>query len=282
MPAMTDEKRRALNTVVANILLQFVVLIISLGFANAFQLFAPQAAFDRSILAFAIYVLVGLRFLAANLLYLAYEYPQPSNEPAPPNAPAQPPPKKIYADACGMIVTGIVIGLAGSYVTEPPVPDHCAMPPCDAPYSASLRFYLCLLVILAADFGGSLWSHWVNRDKSKKFWPSLKSCDVRWILNNLIFGAIIAALLYFLWHDRDLPDLLTLAIALISTIALGITFDGFWRFGALVVLALVLFDAWLFLYHRDATSWLMLVTVTNSVISFLLTYEGCLLAEGED
>ncbi len=251
---LTIPQRKAMNDAVSGILLQFVVIIISLGLANAFTLFATQETFEPAyVLSFGIYLLVGLRFLAANLLYLAYQYGREVQHP-----------KRIYPDAIGMVVTGIVIGLQGSYVTSA----HAAAP------HASFRFYVCLLIILAADAVFSVWSHALNAPDGEKFLDrGFKSCDVRWVANNFVFALVIGALL---WCSGLPPAWLMIAVTAIAAAALALTYDGLWKFGAPIVLGLGL---WLYLAHRDATSWLMLVTIVNSVISFLLTYEGCLVAD---
>jgi hypothetical protein len=256
---LTNPQRKSMNEAVTDILQQFVVIIISLGLANAFMVFAPQDEFKwPHVLSFGIYILVSLRFLAANLLYLSYQYGKPDRRP-----------KRIHADAFGMVVTGIVIGLAGSYVTSTHEP---------AP-NASLRFYFCLLIILLADAVFSIWSHAINPEGNEKFFDrGLKSCDVRWVLNNLLFVLVVAVLLWFLWFTVELPVWMMVAVTAISMIALLLTYDGMWKIGFPILLLL---GGWLYVdHHRDATSWLMLVTVTNSVISFLLTYEGCLHADG--
>lgn len=244
-----------MNDAVSGILQQFVVIIISLGLANAFTLFATQETFELAhVLSFAIYLLVGLRFLAANLLYLAYQYGREVQHP-----------KRIYADAFGMVITGVVIGLQGSYVTS----IHDSAP------NASARFYFCLLIILLVDAVFSIWSHAINAMEGERFLDrGIASCDVRWVLNNVVFAVIIGLLL---WFPGVLPKWLMIGVTLGAMAALLLTYDGMWKIGSPIVLLL---GAWLFVDRPDATSWLMLATVANSVISFLLTYEGCLVTDG--
>ncbi|HXZ00628.1 MAG TPA: hypothetical protein VEI03_11545 [Stellaceae bacterium] len=181
------------RSIVADALKQMVLVIISLGFANAVQILAEPGKTAENgphvvewiclpankschgfalddLLIFAIYVLVGARFLLTNWLYLSTTYREDS-----------PKDLKILPDAIGIFLTGVVIGVQSSYVTA-----KSGSPIAD--------FFLLFCLILSVDGVFSVISLAVNcsvldYDDRAQEW--------RWLRNNVFFGILSLALVFW-------------------------------------------------------------------------------------
>lgn len=176
----------AARAAIADFLRQFILLITSLAFTNAFtgllrpsgsegtlmprlggaaMTFHPDSAAAAaepwaSLPLFAIYILVGTRFVLVNWIYLSTLYGEASGSARQP---------RIAPDAVSIFLTGIGIGLLSYY--------------CSA--GLSYGFFVLLAAILLIDALCSLASLSVNRE-------SMDEADRRsaivWLANNLGFG----------------------------------------------------------------------------------------------
>lgn len=213
---------------IADAIKQMVLIIISLGFANAFAILATPGdtavkgphlldkmcamaaggctgfAWD-SLLIFTVYVLVGARFLLTNWLYLSAAYPDDNAKDM-----------KILPDALGIFLTGLVIGVQSSYASA------------TSPKTIA-DFFLLFCLVLGIDVVFSIGSIRLNR-------AVLKDGDLAqeclWAGNNVVFGIASFTLVLSMFPfdaSSGTTWLLTLLALLNCMVSLAITYHGYFR-----------------------------------------------------
>ena len=149
-----------------------VLIIISLGLPIAYAtLTKPDDVANgngrhfvdlspATLMIFAIYVLIGPRFLLTSWLYLSTTY----REDNPRNL-------RILPDAIGIFLTGVIIGVQSCYASEKSMPD----------------FFQIFCLVLLIDVVSSLGSVGLN-------WQAVKGeglpQELFWIGNNVVFGIL--------------------------------------------------------------------------------------------
>jgi hypothetical protein len=214
--AATKRQNRANQSTIADAVKQFVLIIISLGFSSAFGILTKAVAdklphiyshvcfvYDptcqgfnlANLLVFAIYVLVGTRFLLTNWLYLTATYQNDNNKEL-----------VMWPDAVGTSLTGILIAIQSSYAAWVTVSD----------------FFWWFLAILGIDVFFSVISlavHW--RTPGSKDWRR----EGLSMANNVIFGLLSLRVLV---SSRDSGWLIFIAF-LNSMVSFAISYRGYFR-----------------------------------------------------
>jgi hypothetical protein len=217
-----DAENRRNRGIIADAVKQMVLVIISLGFSNAFMILAkpaeknlhlfsaacraetescPVVQYDSRLI-FAIYVLIGTRFLLTSWVYLSTTYRDDN-----------PKTLRILPDAIGIFLTGILIGVQSSYASADWMPD----------------FFLLFLLVLLVDVISSVASIIMNLQAVK---DEGLSQELWWIGNNFVFGiATFAVLIVHLPYDPTRwPAGLLMSIAFLNcAISLGVTWRGYFR-----------------------------------------------------
>ena len=172
--AIVDAENRRNRSIIADAIKQMVLIVISLGLPNAYTFLAKPDDVARgsglhffelslnSRLIFAIYVLIGTRFLLTSWLYLSTMYRDDN-------------PKKlrILPDAMGIFLVGIMVGVQSCYASQNSMSD----------------FFQIFCLVLWIDVAFSLASVAVN-------WQAVKDEGLRqelcWLGNNVLFGTLTA------------------------------------------------------------------------------------------
>jgi hypothetical protein len=210
------------QSIIADALKQMVLVIISLGFSNAFLVLVkpddkvlhlfnaacgaepkgcPLVQWDN-LLIFLLYILVGTRFLLTNWLYLSTTYRDNNRNKL-----------HISPDAIGIFLTGVLIGMQSSYASPGWMPD----------------FFLVFSLVLLADTVASIVSIGLN-------WQVVKHEGLRqelwWTGNNLFFCVATSVLLvsHPPYNSTSWPGVLLMVVAFLnSLISLVITWLGYFR-----------------------------------------------------
>ena len=225
--ATVDRENQRNRGIIADAIKQFVLIVISLGFSNAFtilsrplmgadglsHLFTHQGCAACSLikreswLIFAIYTLIGARFLLTNWLYISTTYRDDN-----------PKQLRIIPDAVGIFLTSIFIGIQSSYASADFMTD----------------FFEIFCVILAVDVVSSFASIGMNR---RQLIGDGLCQELLWVGNNLILGvASVGWILAYPPHDRtdrSVWPLMGLAF-LNCAISFGITWYWYFRAGRAV------------------------------------------------
>ena len=220
--AFVDTENRRHRSIIADAVKQMVLIIISRGLPNAYTILtksddkvvhfvaaacptrgeACHVVSSSSLLIFAIYVLIGTRFLLTSWLYLSTTYRDDN-------------PKKlrILPDAIGIFLTGVFIGVQSSYASEQWMTD----------------FFLLFCLVLLIDVVFSVASVGMN-------WQAVKGeglpQELCWVGNNFVFG--IAAFITLVRSAPVRPDsssayALMLFAFLNCAISFGISWFGYFR-----------------------------------------------------
>jgi hypothetical protein len=212
--AVVDAENRRNRNTVADAIRQMVLIIISLGLPFAFTHLAKpdDVAQGRglhffqlsptSLVIFAIYVLIGTRFLLTSWLYLSTTYRDDN-----------PRKLRILPDAIGILLTGVLIGVQSCYASEKSMTD----------------FFMLFCLVLLIDVVASLVSVRMNWEavKGDGLWQEL--C---WIGNNVFFGtlAFVAVPTSYPFPLSDSTAHLLMAYALLNcAISFLISWFGYFR-----------------------------------------------------
>jgi hypothetical protein len=218
---IVDAENRRNRSIIADAVKQMVLIIISLGFSNAYTIVSKSDdkvlhffsatcetgakchhVSGDSLLMFAIYVLIGTRFLLTSWLYLSTTYRDDN-------------PKKlrILPDAIGIFLTGVFIGVQSSYASAQWIPD----------------FFMLFCLILLIDVVSSLASLGMN-------WRAVKheglAQEIAWIGNNFAFGiaTFVAVLKSPPFDPIGSGAHLLMPFALLNcAISFGISWFGYFR-----------------------------------------------------
>jgi hypothetical protein len=221
---------------IADAIRQMVLLVISLGFTNAFGILLakpdndPEAAIPHlfcracvaafreacgapagsctavtwpSFLIFSIYILFGTRFLLTSWLYLSTTYRDEDN----------PRRLRILPDAIGIFLTGVVIGLQSYYASVAFMSD----------------FFLMVCLVLFVDVVSSAASIAVNRKAVER--EGLRR-ELLWVANNMLCGVAMFILVLKYLHYGQLNwsvSLLVFLAFLNSLLSFLITYFGYFR-----------------------------------------------------
>lgn len=204
------------RSIIADAIKQMVLVVISLGFSNAFTNLSKQPPLLPSGLSleiFVIYILIGTRFLLTSWLYLSTTYRDT------PNSDEHLKKLNIEPDAVGISLTGILIGVQSSYATVD-----------------NLRYFFCLFcLVLFVDVVSSAISLAINREVAKD--KGLRH-ELYWILNNAVLGAamFVVIVMYVpldpgaVFAPSGWPVVaLMIAASLNCLISLGISWCGYFR-----------------------------------------------------
>lgn len=222
--AVTAENRRN-RSIIADAVKQMVLVVISLGFAKAFDLFlttpetsatvretrrllaqclqgsVPCPVTPIAFLVFCVYLLFGTRFLLTSWLYLSTTY-RDDNMSNP----------QILPDAIGISMTGVVIGMQSYYASEVTIAD----------------FFLMICVVLFIDVVSSVISVAVNKEAVE---GEGLGRECLWICNNLIFGVAMFAVLANSKYQPAPPcsQILIILACVNSLLSFGIAWNGYFR-----------------------------------------------------